>query len=222
MRNKIFTLAVAAMLAITASGAVAAGTGALAADSDSATALPDNHSVNVLNADEVSEEEVEQAITTAWGNEDVQQYFTDGAAVHFEVWASELNDSTVHVKIGPKESPDETRVIASIDLDRAAVVSVSEPVTLNESNAISINASSSDGVTIDGAEYDLNRDEQSSEDNRTRYTAERATHIDLNESSIEPVEDGTFTIEVESEEGSSAENTFRINTTASNQTSEDE
>ena len=214
MRYNALTLAVVALIAIGASGVVAAGMDAPAADSESAEVLPANHTVDVVNPDEVSDGEVDQALETAWANDDVQSYFADRTAIHFDVWASELDDGIVHVKIAPADTPDETRAIADVDLDQETVTSIDEPVTLNASNSMSIDTSDNNTVSIDDTEYELNGTDANSDENATRYTADQATQFQFNESSIERGGDGTFSIELEDDDGTntdvSIEEIFRI------------
>ncbi|MFD1587648.1 hypothetical protein ACFR9U_11685 [Halorientalis brevis] len=197
MRQKALTLAVAALLALGASGVVAATMDGSTADAASADVLPANYTVDVTNPEMVSDEAADTAIETAWANEDVRSHFDDGAAVHFDLWASELDDGVIHVSVAPMDDPDDTRVIADVALDQETVTSVDEPVTLNVSSAMSINASETDVVSVDGSEYELRRDDSAGEENATRLTADQAVQIELNESSIERRGNGTFTIEID-------------------------
>lgn len=178
MRTKLAVLAVAALLALGTDSVVAA-MDTPTADIASDNALPANYTVDVINPGEVSDEEIDQAIETTWANDTVRSYFDDDAAVHFEVWASELDEDVIHVKVAPIEEPDETRVIADVNLSEQQVTYIDEPVKLNVSNAITINAS----------DYDLNDADHSQdtngEENATRLTADQAAQIELNESSIE-------------------------------------
>jgi hypothetical protein len=143
----------------------------------------------------VSDEEIDQAIETAWANDTVRSYFDDDTAVHFEVWDSRLDEDVTQIKIAPAEEPDKTRVIADVNLSEQQVTYIDEPVKLHASNAI----------TVNGSDYDLNDTEHSQntddEENAARLTADQATQIELNESSIERSGDGTFTIEVEDDNG---------------------
>ncbi|MGQ3330167.1 hypothetical protein [Halorubrum sp. FL23] len=197
MRTKLAVLAVAALLALGTGSAVAAMDGPTT-DAASDDALPANYTVDVITPGEVSDEEVDRAIETAWMNHTVRSYFDEGAAVHFEASASGLDEDTIRVKIAPLKEPDETRVIADVDLPGKQVTSTDEPVKLNASNAITINTS----------DYDLNDTEQSQdtngEENATRLTDAQATQIEINETSIERGENGSFTVEVEDDDGTSA------------------
>ncbi|GAA0515177.1 hypothetical protein [Halorubrum aquaticum] len=190
MRTKLAVLAVAALLAF-GTGSVVAAMDTPTTDTASDDVLPANHSVDVIDPGEMSDEKIDQAIETAWENETVRSYFDDDAAVHFEVWASGLDEDVIHVKVAPIKEPDETRVIADVNLSQQRVTYIDEPVKLNASNAITINAS----------DYDLNDTDHSQgtndEENTTRLTADQVTPIELNESSIERGGDGTFTLEVE-------------------------
>jgi len=196
MRTKLAVLAVAALLSL-GTGSVVAVMDAPTADTSSNDALPANYTVDVINSGEVSDEEVDQAIETAWANDTVRSYFDDDAAIHFEVWASRLDEEVIHVNVAPIEDTSETRVIADVDSSAQQVTSTDEPVKLNATNAITINAS----------DYDINDTEHSQDtngdDNATRLTANKATQIELNENSIERGGNGTFTFEVEDDDGTS-------------------
>ncbi|QCC49458.1 hypothetical protein [Halobellus limi] len=215
MRTKLALLAVAALLAL-GTGSVVAAMDTPTADTASDDALPANYTVDVINSGEVSDEEVDQVIETAWANHTVRSYFDEVTAVHFEVWASELDENVIHVKIAPIEEPDETRVITDVNLSKKQVTYIDEPVKLNASNAI----------TIDATDYDLNDTEHSqntnNEENATRLTADQATQIELNESSIERGGDGTFTLEVEDDDETTttvpSEEIIRIDLSPENQT----
>ncbi|SDY93234.1 hypothetical protein [Halopenitus persicus] len=194
MRTQLAVLAAVALLAL-GTGSVVAAMDTPTADTASNDALPASYTVDVINPGEVSDDEIDQAIETVWANDTVRNYFDDGAAVHFEVWVSGLDEDVIHANIAPLEEPDETRVIADINLSERQVSYIDEPVKLNASNAITINAS----------DYDLNgtghSQDTNSEENATRLTADQATQIALNESSIERGGNGTFTFEVEDGDG---------------------
>jgi len=215
MRTKLAVLAVAALLAL-GTGSVVAAMDTPTADTASDDALPANYTVDVINPGEVSDEEVDQAIETAWANQTVRSYFDEVAAVHFEVWASGLDENVIHVKVAPIEEPDETRVITDVNLSTKQVTDIDEPVKLNASNAI----------TIDATDYDLNDTEHSqntnNEENATRLTADQATQIELNDRSIERGGDGTFTFEVEDDDETTttvpSEEIIRIDLPPENQT----
>ena len=215
MRTKLAVLAVAALLAF-GTGSVVAAMDTPTTDTASDDVLPANHSVDVIDPGEMSDEKIDQAIETAWANETVRSYFDDDAAVHFEVWASGLDEDVIHVEVAPIEEPDETRVIADVNLSEQRVTYIDEPVKLNASNAI----------TIDATDYDLNDTEHSqntnNEENATRLTADQATQIELNDRSIERGGDGTFTFEVEDDDETTttvpSEEIIRIDLPPENQT----
>ncbi|ELZ04850.1 hypothetical protein [Natrialba asiatica] len=201
MRDNVLTLAVVALLALGASGVAAASMHASAADTASATALPANYTVDVVNPDAVSDEEVDQAIETAWANDDVQSYFDDGAAVHFEAWASEFDDDSILVEVQSQEAPKDTRVIADVDIDRQTVASVDEPVRITVPNAISINASDYDIRWVDGDEPGLEHENTSGNETVVRYTADQDPQIRFDETSMECDGDGTFDVEIADDNG---------------------
>ncbi|MDQ2055540.1 hypothetical protein [Halobellus sp. H-GB7] len=188
MRTKLAVLAVAALLALV-TGSVVAAMGAPTADTASDVALPANYTVDVINSREMSDEEVDHAIETAWANDTVRSYFADDVTVHFEVWASGLDEDVSHVTIAPIDESSGARVLADVNLSEEQVIYIDEPVKLNASSAI----------TIDAGDYGLNGTEHNqntnSEENTTKLAADQATQIELNESSIERGGDGTFTFE---------------------------
>jgi len=206
-RNALALVAVA-LLAVGASGVVAATMDAPSADAQSADALPANYTVDVVDYGDVSDDAVDRAVETAWTNDEVRSYFADGAAVHFEVWAG-LHDGTVNVNVAPADAPDDTRVVATVDLDDGTVTAVEEPVQLNASNAISIDLGENGTVSVDGDEYEANDTEASTDRNRT-YTADQSVRIDLDEDSLERGEDGTLSFEVEN--ATADADVFRIDT----------
>ncbi|APW98535.1 hypothetical protein CHINAEXTREME_12455 [Halobiforma lacisalsi AJ5] len=155
--------------------------------------MPANYTTEITNSDAMTDAEIDRALTTAWQNDTVQNYFDDGAAVHFDVWASELHDDTMYVKVAPIDAPDETRVIADVDLDRQAVTSTDEPVKLDTTDSVSIDASD---IDLDQPDQ---QDEPSDVEDVTQYSATETVEFDLNESSIEHGGDGTFDFTLGSE-----------------------
>lgn len=195
MRENLLTLALVALLALGASGVAAASMNVANADTTSAAALPANYTVDITNPDAASDEDVARAIETAWANDTVRSYF-DADAVHFKVWASELDDRSVYVKVAPQDAPTYTRVVADVDPDKQTVTSVDEPVTLTASNAVSLNATDDDIASADGDELEVNRDNESGDENPTEITADQSSQVRLNESSMTRGGDGTFTFQV--------------------------
>lgn len=118
--------------------------------------------------------------------------FDERAGVHFEVWASELDEDVIHVDVAPIGEPDQTRVATAVDQSKQQVTAVNEPVKLT----------ASDAVTIDGSDYDIveteGTEDTGDEENATRLTADQAIQGQINESSIERSDDGTLTGEVDS------------------------
>jgi hypothetical protein len=191
MNTNLAVLAVAALLALGTGGVVAA-MDAPTTDTASDDVLPANYTVDVINQDGVSDEAVDQAIETAWANDTVQSYFDEGAGVHFEVWASGLDEDVIHVDVAPIGEPDETRVVTDVDSSTQRVTAVSEPVKLNASDAVTIDCSDDD------TDVDSGTEDTSSEENATRLTADQAIQGQIDESSIERGDDGTLTFEVDS------------------------
>jgi len=200
MRYKTLTLTVAALLALGAGAATATSMTNPAADTASADALPANHTVDVVNPDELSDAAVDQAIETAWANADVRSYVEGNDAVHFEVWASELDNDTVYVDVAPIESPEDTLVRAHVDLNQQTVTSTDEPVTLNASNATSITTSDGGNVSVNGTDYELNRNTETSEENGKRFNAEKSTEFQINASTAGSQSGETFVVTMETTE----------------------
>ena len=119
MRTKLIALALTAMLAIGSGGVVAAGT----SSGTSAEQLPDNYTVNVNDPfDKLSSDDVDEAIATAWSNEQVQNALSAHDDVHIEVVGG-----TEQVEVQIKSSPDaETEVVAEIN-STGTVTDVFEP-----------------------------------------------------------------------------------------------
>jgi hypothetical protein len=111
------------------------------------------------------------------------------------------DDEIVHVDVAPQDAPDETRVMATVDLNAETVTDVTEPVKLNASNAISINETEYGIVSADGDEFTLNDgDEESTEQhdiNATKITADQLHEEQINMSSAESQGEDVFTIELE-------------------------
>lgn len=201
MRYKTLILAVAALLALGAGGVTATTMTTPAADAGSAAALPANYTVDIANPDEVTDEAAEQAIETAWADDDVQSYVEGNDAVHFEVWASELDDDTVYIDVAPLESPEDTLVRAHVNVDEQTVTSTDEPVTLNASDAISITASGEGDVSVNGTDYELNQNTQNTAETGSPYTAEQSTEFHINASTAGSQAGETFIVTMDTSEG---------------------
>ncbi|WP_254837971.1 hypothetical protein [Natronomonas marina] len=169
MRRKLFALALAAMLAITG-GIAAAGAGS---GSSAVEQPPDDYTVDVTAPfGDISSDEVDEAIQTAWSNERVQRYIDDDN-VHFDVVKG---TEQVEVHIAP--SPDaEEQVVAEIGPD-GTVTEVFEPTLTREASE----------------EYDVTSEGNLSEDNVVRVeteeddetlTADEAIEVNLSEDNIE-------------------------------------
>jgi len=210
MRHKLAVLAVAALLALSTGGVVGA-TLDTPTDESTETELPNDHTVENVNPDELSEEEADRALEAAWANETVRSYFDDDTGVHFKLWASAFDEDSVSVHVAPVDAPDDTRVIAEVDLTDGVVTRTHEPVRLNASNAIEIDGSNYDIETADAQKR------ADSDANATRISSDELQQVQLNESSIERGGDGTFTIEIEGdEEVSGSEEITRIDTAPEN------
>jgi len=210
MRHKLAVLAVAALLALSTGGVVGA-TLDTPTDESTETELPNDHTVENVNPDELSEEEADRALEAAWANETVRSYFDDDTGVHFKLWASAFDEDSVSVHAAPVDAPDDTRVIAEVDLTDGVVTRTHEPVRLNASNAIEIDGSNYDIETVDAQKR------ADSDENATRISSDELHQVQLNESSIERGGDGTFTMEVEGdEEVSDSEEITRIDTAPEN------
>lgn len=196
MRTTVTLLAVAALLTL--------GTGSVVATSmedptaNSPEELPANHTVDVVNPDAIDDAQVDRAIETAWANDTVRGYFADDPAIHFEVWAPELRDDAVHVEVAPNDAPDETRVVATVDLNRHRVTSIEEPVTLNVTSATSMQF---DDGSIKEVE---NGEEIVYETNLTVKSADQADRLRIDARTLDREGDGTFSVEVDDEVSTAA------------------
>jgi flagellar basal body rod protein FlgF len=113
--------------------------------------------------------------------------------------------------VAPVDAPDDTRVIAEVDLTDGVVTRTHEPVQLNASNAIEIDGSNYDIETVDSQKRN------DSDENATRISSDELHQVQLNESSIERGGDGTFTMEVEDDgETTTSEDIIRIDLSAEN------
>ncbi|WP_239642094.1 hypothetical protein [Natrinema versiforme] len=168
------------------------------ADTASAAELPANYTVDVVTPDAVSDAEVDRAIATAWANDAVRSALDDGDEVSFEVSASESEDDIVHVEVSPQDPTKGSLVVADVDIDQGTVTSVDEAVTIDASdmNTTSIDDTDYDIVSADGHESDLDHDDANGDENATQHTGEQVTELSLSESSMESVEEGTFSIEI--------------------------
>ncbi|WP_276274109.1 hypothetical protein [Haloarcula litorea] len=193
MHTKALTLAVATLLTVGVGGVATATTDTATADAGSAAGLPANHTVDVVTPDELTGEAGDRAVEIAWANDEVRRHFAADAAVHFEVTASKLHDGVVSVSIAPMETPGNARVVADVRLDQQTVTSVVEPVTLDASNAVSLDA----GAHTTASEANASDDATSHAGNVTRVTAGESIHLRVNESTIEDGENGSFVVEVE-------------------------
>lgn len=152
MRTRLTVLAVAALLTLGTGSVVAASMDDPTADDESAEVLPANHSVDVLEPDEIDADDVDRALEAAWENETVRAAVEDDSAVHFEVWGSAFDDEEVVVDVAPGATPGETRIVAEVDLDEDRVTSVDEPVTLNVTQSTSVDLDGEDVHEVENGE----------------------------------------------------------------------
>ncbi|SER09746.1 hypothetical protein [Natrinema salaciae] len=166
MRYKLVALALTALVVVGAGGAMAAGSaqdspadGTAQTNSD----LPDKSTTEVIDPNDTLEtEQVDAAVEAAWANDDVRSYVEDGEAVHLEVWDGMPDDDTVFVDVASADAPNETRVTARVDIDRGTVTDLSEPVTLDQSNGMSVERTD-DGEFVVGNGTDRLVTEQSAD-----------------------------------------------------------
>ena len=133
MRTKIIALALATMLTVGIGSVAAAGA---SSDNTSVEQMPDNYTVDVTDPfDELSSDEVDEAIDTASSSERVQSSLNIGDDVHFNVVAV---GEKVQVGIAP--NPDaENQLIAKVGPDDT-VTDVFEPsLTADQSTHVDSN-----------------------------------------------------------------------------------
>lgn len=120
MRYETLTLAVAVLLAVGASGAVAAPM-SVTDTSPTPDAQPADYTVEVVDPDDrLTEEEVAELRRLAWSADEVRRQFDDAETVHFHVQA--VGDSLeVYVATGEHAPP---QVVAEIALDDETVTDV--------------------------------------------------------------------------------------------------
>ena len=194
MRHRLTVLAVAALLALGTGGGVAA---ALDQPTNGAEP-PADYTVAVETPDELTDEDVDRAVALAWADDQVRSQFEDGAAVHFELWASGSADGIVHVDVTPADDHEDLRAVADVNVDDGTVTNVDEPVTLTVSDATSIDGDEYDLVdaaTDADSGADAATETTSDDGNATRLTADESVSIDV-ENATDAGDDGTFSVTV--------------------------
>lgn len=170
MRTKLFALALAATLAIGASGVVAADAGS---GERSAVQLPDEYGVDVTDSEDVLDDaDVDRAIKTAWSDAAFRSYFETGEYVHFDVWAQGPNED-IHVSAGPSSDTGDDRVYATVDLDAGVVTEVDEPVRLN--------ATSARTIELDGDTFEFSNGTDTSDDGTIAFEVPEDAGSDTDE-----------------------------------------
>jgi len=120
MRNELFALVMAAMLAIGTGGALAAGP---SSGQTSVEQLPDNHTIDVSDPfDTLQSDAVTEHVKTAWSNDAVQNRLDGMENLHFGVIGTP-DEVEVQISNGSSAEPD---VVAEIGPD-GTVTSVFEP-----------------------------------------------------------------------------------------------
>ncbi|OYR38766.1 hypothetical protein [Halorubrum sp. Hd13] len=186
MRTKLIALALAAMLAVGAGGVVAAGASSGDASGEQ---LPDDYTVEITDPfDELSSDEVDEAIETAWSDEQVQSSLDAGDGVHFDVVAG---TEKVQVAVAPG-SDAEDQVVAKIDSD-GTVTDVFEPSltaedseTLDTAEPVDASGDGTIRVEVEDHEYD------------EKLSADQAMRVEVKNMSL--LEDGeSVSVEVADE-----------------------
>jgi hypothetical protein len=177
MRTKLIALALAAMLVIGTGGVVAAGT----SSGTSAEQLPDDYTVDVTDPfDELSSDDVEEAIATAWSNEQVRRALDVREGLHFEVVGGP-DQVEVHLKPGPDA---ETEVVAEISPD-GTVTEVFEPEVYSEdAESVSLIGSfdliEGNFVTVDAKKVgQSDAEQQSSDEYDEKLDADESTTLGI-------------------------------------------
>lgn len=216
MRHRLTVLAVAALLALGTGGGVAA---ALDQPTNEAE-LPADYTVAVETPDELTDADVDRAVALAWADDQVRSQFEDGAAVHFELWASELDQGIVYVDVTPADDHDDLRVVADVNVDNETVTNVDEPVTLNASSATSVDGDEYDLVDAEAdTDSDTATDTGSDDGNATRLTADESVSIDTNVTLDS--DDGAFSVTVPDDPAStSTVEMFAIHVSATPETAD--
>lgn len=179
MNRKSVALALAAMLALGAGGAVAAiATDDTVGERDAAMAQQtepaENYTTEVRDPHGVlTSADVDAAVETALSDEEMRSYFDDGESVHVELWAPQPDERRAVVSLSPGEAPNDTRVLANVWLDRQEVTGVEEPRTLDESTGISVE------LTDDG-EFEFGSDARSDRSDDGRDATPESGEVVLN------------------------------------------
>lgn len=186
MRTKLIALALAAMLTVGVGGVVTAGA---SSGNASGEQLPDDYTVEVTDPfDELSSDEVDEAIETAWSNEQVQRSLDTGDDVHFDVVAGTEN---VQVAVA-FDSDAEDQIVARIGPD-GTVTDVFEPsLTAEESKTLDtaeqVDSSEDDIVRVEVEDHEY--DEKLSADQAMQFEVKNMTLLEDGESvSVEVAEE---------------------------------
>ena len=178
MRTKLIALALAAMLTVGTGGVVAAGA---SSGNTSVAQLPDDYTVNVTDPfDELSSDEVDEAIETAWSNERVQSALDTGDDLHFNVVAG-----TEKVQVGVAPGPGaEDQVVVKTGPD-GTVTDVFEPsLTADDSETLSL------AEPVDFAEDNELRIETEEPEYDEKLSADQSVEIAVDHTEMTLLEDG--------------------------------
>ncbi|WP_135663816.1 hypothetical protein [Halorhabdus rudnickae] len=186
MRSKLLALALAAALAVTAGGVVAADAGS---GEQSAAQYPDDYGVEVTDPEDVlSDGDVDRAIEMAWGNETFHSHFETDEYVHFDVWVLGP-DEPVHVSAGPSSNASDDRVDATVDLDSGVVKDIEEPIT--------VTASEMKTVELDGYEIEVVDATDEGDDGTAEFEATGNRTDADNDHDRKLTAAGSFTVELD-------------------------
>lgn len=182
MRTKVIALVLAAMLVVGVGGVVAAGA---SSDSPSAEQLPDSYTVDISDpSDRLSSDDIEEAIETAWTNEQVQSKFETNSNVHFDVVAV---TGQVQVGVAPGPGADD-QMVAKIGPD-GTVTDVFDPnQTSGNATTVKLEGSTDfdeeDHVEIVGSQT------ESSDEYDEKMSANQSTTVDVDPDNVTTIEDG--------------------------------
>jgi len=196
MRYKAITLAAAVMLALGASGAVAAsltnspagGPGALPTDD----AQPADYPGDVVDPDnKLSSQDVADARELALANDDVRDRLEDVESPFLKVWAPSDSDDHVSIWISENKTAP-AQLVVDVDLEDESVVKIDEPETLTADQSQDIDLDSEDvEVVPGGSEIDFETDDEAGDHEAVIKIPSEELEVDtLNESEYTVVEEG--------------------------------
>jgi hypothetical protein len=192
MRHETVTLAVAALLALGAGGAVAASMPAADA-SPAPDGQPSDYTVDVVDPDDrLTEQEVTELRRLAWSADEVRRQFEGTETVHFHIEAVG-DDLEVYVATDEQAPP---KVVAEVALDDEEVTDVqSLNNTMTADAATSIELSPVDESALDDSTVTVR-----SASGPTTLTVENSTTVEA--AAVTTVDEGNESVTVRTKAGS--------------------